>query len=57
MRREGTKKCQKCDFSANFLNTSQDETNECVCAGGKRGSEEEKHAQKAVEGEKTALCL
>ena len=46
MRREGTKKCQKCDFSANFLNTSQDETNECVCVLAERGEAKKKNTHK-----------
>jgi len=45
------KEVTKVRFSADFLNTSQDETNECVCAGGKGGSEEKKHAQKADRGD------
>ena len=61
MQREGTKKCQKCDFSANFLNTSQVETNECVCwrEGGdeRRKNTHKKQAEGGLEGGKTAVLI
>lgn len=59
MQREGSKKCKKCDFSANFLDTSQLETNECGCAGGKgEGRRKNTHKkQRVLEGEKTAVLI
>jgi hypothetical protein len=56
MQREGRNKCQKCDFSASFLSTFPDETNECV--GGRRRKNTHKKQQKGYEErEKTVLCL
>ena len=47
-----TKKCQKCDFSADFLNTLQRDKRAWV------GAKKKKHAQKAdIEGEKGAVLI